>query len=532
MQTSSIDTQNIETHSTHSSVTCDEISLNLHITDSEMINELVAFPEGRNRNEFAISAMRIGILSIKQSEGQIDTSAIRNEGERLVAEISKQLGEHQTGLMSQMTNSIKEYFDPKDGRFNERLERLLSEDGELEQVLRKQLGSEESELTKTLSLMIGESSPLMKALDPESTNGILNKIHETVSFNLKTGSENILSEFSLDNESSALSRLVSEVTKKHGKLTEDLQGSIKDVVNEFSLDDENSALSRLVKRVEDTQGKISSEFSLDTETSALARMKREMLEVLATHKQDSSKFQQEVREALADMKVRKEESKRSTIHGDEFEKEMFSVVSTMHKNSGDIVTSTGNSTGSIKNCKKGDIVIELGPEHLATGSKIVIEAKESASYDTSKALSEINEARKNRNAEIGIFVFSSESVDESYEPFTRYGSDLVVVWDAHEAQSDIYLQAAISVAKALCSRKSKHHTDTTVDFNSIDNAISQIGKQLEGLDAIHKMASTIENNGEKIIRKTGSMKKAISKELEVLEERTREASSVIEELNK
>ena len=532
MQTTPINTRNTSHHTNENHVVTDELSLNLHITDQDMISELIAFPEGRNRNEFAISAMRIGILSIKQSEGQIDTAAIRNEGELLVAEISKQLGEHQSSLMSQMTNSIKEYFDPKDGRFNERLERLLSEDGELEQVLRKQLGSEESELTKTLSTIVGESSPLMKALDPESTNGILNKIHETVNGNLQAGAEHILKEFSLDSEASALSRLVSEITKKHGKLTDDLQGSIKEVVNEFSLDDENSALSRLVKRVEDAQGKISSEFSLDTETSALARMKREMLDVLDTHKKESNAFQQEVREALADMKARKEESKRSTTHGDVFEQELFNVVNTIHKNSDDIVTSTGNTTGSIKNSKKGDIVIELGHEHLAAGSKIVIEAKESSSYDLSKALAEINEARKNRNAEIGIFAFSSESVDDSTEPFTRYGNDLVIVWNSQDSQSDIYLQAAISVAKALCSRKSKHHADTTVDFNSIDNAINQIGKQLEGLDAIHRMASTIENNGEKIIRKTGSMKKAISKELETLEERTKEASSVIEAFEK
>jgi len=44
----------------------------------------------------------------------------------------------------------------------------------------------------------------------------------------------------------------------------------------------------------------------------------------------------------------------------------------------------------------GDIVVQLGPDQKASGARIVVEAKESGSYTLSKALEELETARKNR----------------------------------------------------------------------------------------------------------------------------------------
>lgn len=38
-------------------------------------------------------------------------------------------------IHSNLTSALKDYFDPKSGRFQERVERLIKQDGELEQVL-------------------------------------------------------------------------------------------------------------------------------------------------------------------------------------------------------------------------------------------------------------------------------------------------------------------------------------------------------------------------------------------------------------
>ena len=383
----------------------EELELLLRIADPELVAELVAYPEGRAREGFALSALRIGVLALRQARGRIDADVMRSESERLLAEFRKGLTEHQQAVTLQMASSLKEYFDPTSGRFNERVERLVRQDGELETLMRRQIGLEGSELGKTLAAHFGEQSQLMKLLSPDESRGLLQSLGHTLEEGLSSQRERILREFSLDNREGALSRLVRELAERHGKLSEDLQGSIEELVGEFSLDNEQSALSRLVRRVEQAQSQISSEFSLDEESSALARMKRELLDVLNTHKEASAKFREEVMTALSAMTARREEAQRSTRHGTDFEAEVFRFLQAECQKAGEVATHVGNTTGRIKNCKVGDCLVELGPESAAAGARIVIEAKESSAYNLALALEEMERGRKNRDAGVGVFVF-------------------------------------------------------------------------------------------------------------------------------
>ena len=109
------------------------------------------------------------------------------------------------------------------------------------------------------------------------------------------------------------------------------------------------------------------------------------------------------------MKARREESLRSTRHGNDFETAVVEFVTQEANRACDITTVTGATTGLIKNCKVGDAVVELGPDCAAAGVRYVIEAKESASYDIGKAREEIDAARRNRGAAVGVFVFSKKT---------------------------------------------------------------------------------------------------------------------------
>jgi hypothetical protein len=83
---------------------------------------------------------------------------------------------------------------------------------------------------------------------------------------------------------------VSELRRRHGEIGQALRTQIDQVVAEFSLDRDDSALSRLIRRVEQAQKQISSEFSLDQENSALARMRRELLQVIEAQRQANDRF--------------------------------------------------------------------------------------------------------------------------------------------------------------------------------------------------------------------------------------------------
>ena len=101
---------------------------------------------------------------------------------------------------------------------------------------------------------------------------------------------------------------------------------------------------------------------------------------------------------------------------------------------------------------------------VVSKARIVVEAKEDASYNLKKALDELEDARKNRGADIGVFVFSKRTAPNGLEVFNRYGNDVVVIWDAEDTGSDVFLDAGLSVARALCARPKSISAEVDADF--------------------------------------------------------------------
>ena len=218
------------------------------------------------------------------------------------------------------------------------------------------------------------------------------------------------------------------------------------------------------------------------------------------------------------MTAKKQEAQRSTRHGLAFEDAVIDFAG-RRRSEGDTVEPTGNTTGRLRNCKKGDAVVQLGPESAAPGARIVLEAKEDQSYTVEKALAEIAEARKNRDAGIGVFVFSRRTVPSGIiEPLTRYGSDIVVVWDAENPASDSYLIAALSVAKALSVRNAGDGGQAGVDVEAVEKAVREIERQAAGLDEITKSAQAIDSHVSKILDRARIVRNGLDRQVGVLDE--------------
>ena len=325
------------------------IALELLIEDREVVAELKKYSDGSARIAFALSALRIGILALRQAQGQLDAETLRSEGDHLLSEMKQELQSRVSEIDTRVASTLKQYFDPQSGYFTERVERLVKKDGNLERVLRDQIGDgENSELARALAKRIGETSPLMRRLDPEDAESITKSIEASVKEVLEQEQINILTEFSLDNPNGALTRVVQQLEEKNGKLGGNIEKQIKEAVREFSLDDENSALSRLVKKVEDAKNRITDEFSeanqhsainklnsaltatknsieenltLDNEHSALARMKKQLNDVLDDMRTKNAQFQEDVSTKLGALIAKRQEAQRSTAHGNEFEKD-------------------------------------------------------------------------------------------------------------------------------------------------------------------------------------------------------------------
>jgi hypothetical protein len=521
------------------------VRLELDVTDPDVLEELRRQPDGETRQAYALNALRIGVLALRSASGQLDAAEVKEAGARLLADLKETLLQRGTELTKELTSALAAHLDPRSEALAGRLDALVRDGGELERVLAKHVAPDGSALAAALARHLGAESPIFKLLSPTDASGLRAQVAATLDKALAEQRAAVVREFSLDDKGSALSRLVAEVGELQGSLREDVRAQVDAVVKEFSLDKADSALSRLVERVEKTQRAVADQFSADNEASALSRMtrlldrtseqigknltlddqgsalsrlNRELQARIEDLARKNAEFQQDVRSTLAALDARKKAEARGTVHGAAFEDRLVAVVQAEAGRAGDLFEATGATTGLTKNCKVGDGVVTLGPESVAAGARIVFEAKEVQGYGLKKACEEIEVARKNRGAQLGVFVFSARAAPEGLPPLQRLGSDFVVVWDADDPATDVVLRAAYSAARALAVREGATSAERAEAVAEIERAVRQIEKRVDELEAIRTMASTVATHGQKIGEKVERMRDDLAAQVETLDQ--------------
>src|SRR5262245_51820338 len=122
------------------SMSSETMHLSLTTADSDVCAELRRFPDDETRTDFALGALKIGVIAIRHAQGQIDGERIKAEGERILLSLNHALGEHRRSVAETLGRGLADYFAPDSGRFTERVERLVGRNGELETVLRQLIG--------------------------------------------------------------------------------------------------------------------------------------------------------------------------------------------------------------------------------------------------------------------------------------------------------------------------------------------------------------------------------------------------------
>ena len=474
------------------------LTLNLEIEDPEVLAELERRADPDERDAFALTALRIGVLALRSAGGQVDAAAVREAGTKLVGELRELLTAKTQEMSSNVGSALQRYLDPKTGELQHRLAALTGENGELERILRTHLGPEGSVLAESLARRVGEQSPIFRLLSPDDANGLRAQVAKTLQQALDAQRAAVVREFSLDDQGSALSRLVANVKALQADLQREVRTQVDHVVGEFSLDNDESALSRMAKLLAETREQITRNLTLDDQGSALSRVKRELADTLNDLVTKNTAFQSEVRATLAAMQARRQAEEKGTVHGAVFEDQLGAWLAAEAQRAGDLHEPTGATVGAVPRSKVGDHVVTLSTESAAPGARIVWEAKQDAGYTLKRALEEIDEARRNRTAQLGVFVFSRRVAPQGLSEFQRHGGDFVLVWDPEDPATDLVLRAAYSAARALAVREAAGAEANEV-ASEIDRAVRAIEKRIEHLVQVKTWAETIASNSSKIL---------------------------------
>lgn len=477
----------------------------IEVRDPEVLAELRRYPEGPQRDEFLRLALRIGVLSLRMAAGSLDLDAIKRESANLVGSLRQLLEERQQQISTSLAQVLGEYLDPTKGKLEARLAALTRPGGELDALLRAQLDGDSSALARTLTTHVGEQSKLFRILSPEDAGGLRAQVQGVLAEALEGQRKQLLAQFSLDEPNSALKRLADTLRDENQKLG-----------REFSLDKPDSALSRITKALEDTQRSISQRLTLDDPQSPLSLLSRELETRIEDIRKRAEEFQSEVKQTLQSLDTRRKVEARSTLQGLGFEEAFGRVLEPMVAAYGDLFEDCRATAGAISRNKKGDYVARLAEDSGAPGAGIVWEAKSAENYSLKSSREELAEARRNRESQIGVFVWEASRAATGLKPLQRFGNDIVVQWDPEDPSTDIRIEAAYSIARALAVRATRNDAEREVSAEDIDKVVNALEQKLGAFSDMRTKTTTIASNAQAVLKLTEQMENLVREQIDSL----------------
>ena len=171
------------------------------------------------------------------------------------------------------------------------------------------------------------------------------------------------------------------------------------------------------------------------------------------------------------------ERARSSAKGGDFETLIEGMLGDIARGANDLLERTGTDAGDAGRSKKGDFVLTLDP-NLTRGSevRVVIEAKD-RKISGREMRDELREARTNRDAAVGLVVFTPAHAPAGIAPFDVRAGDVYCVLDPADPEPST-LEAAVRLARLL-ALASLREREAEVDAAALTEALTAIREQLE-----------------------------------------------------
>ena len=376
-----------------------------------------------------------------------------------------------------------------------------------------------NELTNKFDLGINQAKTQILSLvdenfDPEKSSSYTKKINgffedkkkeflnefKTALHEVQTNKDQIADKidksFNPDVKTSHLSKLICSIA--------DFENRIK---NNFDLKKEGSISHQLKSLIEKNLGAegdfikvINRQFSFDNEKSTINLLQKNILREIKELKEElvSIKSAAETEKAVKD---------KSPMKGAEFEDELLTRLEEFAAVYGDLVEDLTKVSGEIKGCKKGDFNYTI----KSLNKTIVIEARNRSNAASPKNLiSEMEEAKENRNADFVIYMVASEDqLHKQIADFQVYDRDKLVT---HFGLWHVALKVVIALLKLESAELDG------IDKHAVEKEIESIQNSINSFRTIKTAANGIKSEAEKILSQSDIIKNQVNDSLTNLQQ--------------
>jgi len=352
-------------------------------------------------------------------------------------QIEKEIKDYTNEFRSALADDLKKYFEKEKGDVPLAINSFLGEGGSLSSSLKNYFDPSSGKIILLLKHELGDGSEFRKALDPNNKESVISRIENVVE-----------------------------------------------------------------KKLSETIGELSEQFSLDKQDSGMSRVKKLFDDKVSEIEKTINDFFAQAREHLGMEKGRAEAAEKGTQKGRDFETVLYEdKVALLGQQLEDATENVTGSTGKLQRCKTGDYIITLGETSGAPGKRIVIEAKTQSGYKLKDAIEELKQAKENREAECGIFVFAKGCEPAEMGDFKIDGNDFFCTVDIEELQQKrpaIFLEAAYKISRVYVITQVRKEKKGKIDLSVVKGNIERMLDQVKAMADIVVKARTIESSGVKI----------------------------------
>ena len=201
------------------------------------------------------------------------------------------------------------------------------------------------------------------------------------------------------------------------------------------------------------------------------------------------------------------ERAKSAAKGDDFEALLEELLGEIARGANDLLERTGTEAGDAGRSKKGDFVLTLDADATrGCEVRVVVEAKDRR-VSGREMREELRAAKANRDAAVGLVVFTPTHAPAGIAPFDVRAGDVYAVLDPADPDPAT-LHAAVRLARLL-ALASVRESEAEVDVAAVQEALEAIRQALDTVRGLKVQLTSIGTTSSNVSAALDKLREAI-----------------------